>query len=245
MLAPLSETPSSQNSDATLIYGSLDSERRSPVVEPAVPDLAPAFRAQPTVRHYAMPVVETPRVSGSQPTSRLLVAGVLAIAVLLLVGIGIGAILLFRQSGQDQSPTSGPNVANVNQAESASPTSSREGTSTTKPLSNSAAIESEQNPKYLPLNQGHSVVRPLCGAEQYLRSCKYDRWKQRNCLDRRRGWTGLGRMDTVRFRSRDQSASSSDPPRLFQKSGDLGEKQSDFRRHFVFLGWDFAAFQFS
>lgn len=94
---------------------------------------------------------ETPRVSGSQPTSRLLVGGVLAIAVLLLVGVGIGATLLFQQSGQDQRPTSGPNVANVNPAESASPTSSREGTSTTKPLSNSAAIESEQNPKSLPL----------------------------------------------------------------------------------------------
>lgn len=150
MLAPVSESPASRNSDATLIYGSLNSERRSPVVEPSVPDLAPAFRAQPTVPHYAMPVAETPRVNGSQPTSRLLVAGVLAIAVLLLVGIGIGAIVLFRQSGQEQRPTSGPNVANV-QAESASPTSSREGTSTTKPLSNSAAIESDQNPKSLPL----------------------------------------------------------------------------------------------
>jgi hypothetical protein len=143
----VSETPSSRNSDATLIYGSLDSER-PPVVEPAVPNLASPFRAQPTVRH-ARP--DIPHVSDSQPTSRLLVGGVLAIAVLLLVSVGIGAALLFRQSRQSQHPTSGPNVANVNPAESASPTSSRQGTSTTNPLSNSAAMESEQNPESLPL----------------------------------------------------------------------------------------------
>lgn len=188
MLALVSDTPSSRNSDATLIYGSLDSERQSPVVEPAVPNLAPASRAQPTLRHYASPVPETPRVSGSQPTSRLLIGGVLAIAVLLLVSVGIGAAFLFRQSGQDQQPRSGPNVANVNPAESASPTSSPEGTSTTKPLSNSAAIESERNPNSLPLK-----IKATASSVRYsVQSNTYD---PSNAIDGKKGTTWIEGAD--------------------------------------------------
>jgi hypothetical protein len=193
----VSDTPSSRNSDATLIYGSLDSERHSPVVDPAVPNLAPAFRAQPTV-HYTRPAVGTPHVSGSQPASRLLVGGVLAIAVLLLVGIGIAAILLFRQGGQDQRSKSGPNVANVNPAESPSPISSREGTSTTKPLSNSAAIESEQNPNSLPLK-----IKATASSVRYsVQSNTYD---PSNAIDGKKGtaWIegadGPGWGEWIRF----------------------------------------------
>lgn len=145
LLMPVSETQSG-NSDATLFYGSLDSHGQS---APAVPDLAPAFGAQATVPHYAKAGRETPQVGGSPPTNRLLVGGVLAIAALLLVGVGIGAVMLLRQGGQDQVSTSGPIVANP--VESASPISSREGTSTTKPLSTNTGIESEQNPRSLPL----------------------------------------------------------------------------------------------
>ena len=198
MLAPVSDISSSQNSDATLIYGSLDSERPSPVVEPAVPNLAPAFRAQPTVRYYARPSAETARVSGSQPTSRLLVGGVLAIALLLLAGIGIGAVLLFRQSRQDQPSTSGPNVANVNPAESPSTALDRQGTSTTKPLSNSATIESEQNPGSLPLK-----IKATASSVRYaVQSNTYD---PSNAIDGKKGtaWIegvdGPGRGEWIRF----------------------------------------------
>lgn len=148
-MTPVSDSPSSKNSDATLIYGSLDSGRQTPDIEPAVPIVAPTFRAQPTVRQYAGPDAEAPRVSSSQPTNRLLVAGVLAIAVLLLVGVGIGALLLFRQSGEDPS-ASGRSVANTKPAELGSP-SIREGTSTTNPLSTGGEIGSDQDPKSVPL----------------------------------------------------------------------------------------------
>lgn len=165
MLAAVSDTPSSRNSDATLIYGSLDSERPSPAVEPAVPNLASAVRGQPTVRHYAGPVADTSRV-GSQPTNRLLVGGVLAIAVLLLVGVGIGTVILFRQSGQVQNSTTG----NVGPVESSSPTANRGSTTTTKPLSTSAAIESEQNPGSIPLK-----IRATASSIRYsVQSNTYD-----------------------------------------------------------------------
>lgn len=197
MLAPVSDSQSSRNSDATLIYGSLDSAGHSPVVEPAVPNLAPTFTAQPTVR-YARRAVETPEVIGSQPASKLLVGGVLAIAVLLLVGIGIGAVLLLRQSGQDQRPASGPNVASVDPAESPSPTSSREGASTTKPLSNSVAIESDQNPNSQPLK-----IKATASSVRYsVQSNTYD---PSNMLDGKKGtaWIegaeGPGRGEWIRF----------------------------------------------
>jgi len=197
LLAPVSDTSPSHNSDATLIYGSLDAAGHSPVVEPAVPNLATEFRAQPTMR-YASPSVETPQVRGSHPASRLLVGGVLAIAVLLLVGIGIGAVLLFRQSGLDQRPTSGPNVANVNPAESPSPTSSRDGISTTKPLSNSAAIESDQNPNSLPLK-----IKATASSVRYsVQSNTYD---PSNAIDGKKGtaWIegadGPGWGEWIRF----------------------------------------------
>lgn len=197
MLAPVSDSPSSRNSDATLIYGSLDSAGHSPVVEPAVPNPAPTFTAQPAVR-YARRAVETPEVIGSQPASKLLVGGVLAIAVLLLVGIGIGAVLLARQSGQDQRPASGPNVASVNPAESPSPTSNREGASTTKPLSNSVAIESDQNPNSQPLK-----IKATASSVRYsVQSNTYD---PSNMLDGKKGtaWIegaeGPGRGEWIRF----------------------------------------------
>jgi hypothetical protein len=142
--------------------------------------------------------VGTPHVSGSQPASRLLVGGVLAIAVLLLVGIGIAAILLFRQGGQDQRSKSGPNVANVNPAESPSPISSREGTSTTKPLSNSAAIESDQNPNSLPLK-----IKATASSVRYsVQSNTYD---PSNAIDGKKGtaWIegadGPGWGEWIRF----------------------------------------------
>jgi len=196
LLAPVSEPPSSRNSDATLIYGSLDSQHQSAVAEPTVSNLAPAFRAQVTVPHYAQPGAETPQAIGSQPTSRLLVGGVLAIAVLLLVGVGIGAALLFRQRGQEQRPMSGPNVPSP--VESAFPTSSLEGTSTTKPLSNSAAIESEQNPNSLPLK-----IKATASSVRYsVQSNTYD---PSNAIDGKKGtaWIegadGPGWGEWIRF----------------------------------------------
>ncbi|MCM3873343.1 MAG: hypothetical protein ND895_21895, partial [Pyrinomonadaceae bacterium] len=142
-----SDTPSSRNSDATLIYGSLDPGRGSMVVEPAQKQ-PPKFIAQPTLVHDARVAPANPGISSSHPTSRLLVGGVLAIAVLLLVSVGIGAALLFRQSRQTQIPASGPNAPNPNPA---SATSSPEGTSTTKGLSSGPGIESDQNSKTAPL----------------------------------------------------------------------------------------------
>lgn len=195
LLAPVSDTSSSRNSDATIIYGSLDSTGHPPG-EPAVPNLAPTFAAQPTGR-YARRAVETPEVIGSQPASKLLVGGVLAIAVLLLVGIGIGAVLLFRPIGQDPPPAPGPNIASVNPAESPSPTSNREGTSTTKPLSNSAAIESD-NPNSQPLK-----IKATASSVRYsVQSNTYD---PSNTLDGKRGtaWIegadGPGRGEWIRF----------------------------------------------
>ncbi|MFN2510950.1 MAG: discoidin domain-containing protein [Pyrinomonadaceae bacterium] len=197
LLAPVSDTSPSRDSDATVVYGSLDSAGHPPVNEPAVPSLVTAFRAQPTVR-YERPAVETARISGSQPASRLLVGGVLAIAVLLLVGIGVGAVLLFRESGQDQHPASGMNVANVNPAESPSPTSSREGASTTKPLSNSAAIGSDQNPNSLPLK-----IKATASSVRYsVQSNTYD---PSNAIDGKKGtaWIeggdGPGWGEWIRF----------------------------------------------
>ena len=128
--------------------GHLIQDNNHHLLHQLVLSLGRTSRAQPTVRQYASPSVESDRVGSSQPGSRLLVAGVFAIAVLLLVGVGIGAVLLFRQTQQAPSP-SGPSVVNVKPAESPSQSPSGEATSTTNPLSTSTEIESD--PKSLPL----------------------------------------------------------------------------------------------
>jgi hypothetical protein len=124
------------------------------------------------------------------------VGGVLTIAVLLLVSAGIGAALLFRQRGQDQRATSGPNVPSP--VESALPTSRREGISTTKPLSNSAATESEQKPKSLPLK-----IKATASSVRY--SVQSNTYEPSNAIDGNKGtaWIegadGPGRAEWIRF----------------------------------------------
>jgi hypothetical protein len=181
-LALVSDTPSSRNSDATLIYGSLDPGRGSTVVEPAA-KLPPTFIAQPTLLHDARGTGENPGIS--HPTSRLLVGGVLAIAVLLLVSVGIGAALLFRQSRQTQPPASGPNAAKPNPA---SAPSSQEGTSTTKGLSSGPGIESDQNSKTAPLK-----IKATASSVRYsVQSNTYD---PSNAIDGNKGTAWIEGVD--------------------------------------------------
>ncbi|MCM3871827.1 MAG: discoidin domain-containing protein [Pyrinomonadaceae bacterium] len=179
----VSDTPSSRNSDATLIYGSLDSERGSTVVDPA-PKPPPKFIAQPTLLHDARVAVGNPGISSSHPTSRLLVGGVLAIAVLLLVSVGIGAALLFRQSRQNQPAASGPNAPSPNPA-SATPS---QGTSTTKGLTSGPGIESEQNTKTAPLK-----IKATASSVRYsVQSNTYD---PSNAIDGNKGTAWIEGVD--------------------------------------------------
>ena len=186
LLAPVIDEPSSRNSDATLIYGSLD--RNQPqVVQPEISNHATAYRAQPTVAHSAGVGSESQPSSRHHSTSRLLVGGVLAIAVLLLVSVGIGAAFLFRQSRQDQPVVTEPRVPNAKAAESPSPISNQ-GTSTTKPLSSSTAIESDHDPKSPPLK-----IKATASSVRYaVQSNTYD---PSNAIDGNKGTAWIEGVD--------------------------------------------------
>ncbi|HET6648041.1 MAG TPA: discoidin domain-containing protein, partial [Pyrinomonadaceae bacterium] len=181
LLAPVSDEPSSRDSDATLIYGSLDSNQPQ-VVQPEISNHTTAYRAQPTVAHSAVVGSEYQRGSGHHSTSRLLVGGVLAIAVLLLVSVGIGAAFLFRQSAVTE-----PRGPNARAAESPSPISNQ-GTSTTKPLSSSTAIESDQDPKSPPLK-----IKATASSVRYaVQSNTYD---PSNAIDGNKGTAWIEGVD--------------------------------------------------
>ncbi len=191
----VSDTPSSRNSDATLIYGSLDPGRASNVVEPTASKLPPTFIAQPTLLHEGRIAAPNPGISNPHSTSRLLVGGVLAIAVLLLFSVGIGAALLFRQIRQNPPAASGPNAPNTNPA---SATSSPEGTSTTKSLTSGPGIESEQPSKTEPLK-----IKATASSVRYsVQSNTYD---PSNAIDGNKGtaWIegadGPGSGEWIRF----------------------------------------------
>lgn len=186
MLAPVSDEPSSRNSDATLIYGSLDSNQPE-VVQPEISNHATAHRAQPTVAHSAGVGSASKRGSGPHSTNRLLVGGVLAIAVLLLVTVGIGAAFLIRQSRQDESAVTEPGVPNAKTAESPSPIPNQ-GTSTTKPLSNTSAIESDQDPRSPPLK-----IKATASSVRYaVQSNTYD---PSNAIDGNQGTAWIEGVD--------------------------------------------------
>ena len=186
LLAPVSDEPSSRNSDATLIYGSLDTNQPE-VVQPKISNRDTAYRAQPTVAHSAGVGSESQPSSGHHSTSRLLVGGVLAIAVLLLVSVGIGAAFLFQQSRQDQPVVTEPRVPNAKAAESPSPISNQ-GTSTTKPLSSSTSIESDQDPKSPPLK-----IKATASSVRYaVQSNTYD---PSNAIDGNKGTAWIEGVD--------------------------------------------------
>ena len=185
LLAPVSDEPSSRNSDATLIYGSLDTNQPQ-IVQPGISNRNTAYRAQPTVPHSAVVGAESQRGSGHHSTSRLLVGGVLAIAVLLLVSVGIGAAFLFRQSRQDQSAVTQPGVS-TKTAESPSPIP-KQGTSTTNPLSNSTSIESDQDHKSPPLK-----IKATASSVRYaVQSNTYD---PSNAIDGNKGTAWIEGVD--------------------------------------------------
>ena len=140
--------PTSRDPNATLVYGSREtwSNARPEAVDQPMP---PTPRAYPNAPPGQVPSDAVPRGSTAPATSRLLVGGVIAIAVLLLVGAVLAAAFLFRQSGQDQRGTSGPNLANNELKESAP--SPRQDNSTAKISSEKATSADGLNPKTSPL----------------------------------------------------------------------------------------------
>lgn len=151
VLAPVSGSQSSRDSDATLVYGSADSGRSAPTGYSVAPNIAPTARAAPTVPLHPQQTAQSYRVHSIEPSNRLFIGGVVAVALLLLLSAGIGAAFLFRQSRQDQASESGTNLANVSPAGSAASPSSREGATAAKPLANNPTSEDGQSLKSAPL----------------------------------------------------------------------------------------------
>jgi hypothetical protein len=148
VLARVSDSQSSRDSDATLVYGSADSGRSAPTAYSVAPNLAPTVRAAPTVPLHLQQTAQSYGVH-SKPSNRLFIGGVLAVGLLLLLSVGIGAAFLFRQSRL--SSEAGTNLANVGPAESASSPSSREGATEARPLANNPTSEDGQSLKSAPL----------------------------------------------------------------------------------------------
>ncbi len=147
--------PPAVDPNATLVYGSpetwtnaLRAEANAWRAEAVEQRKPPVPGAYPNVPPGQIPSEAVHRGSPASPTSRLLVGGVIAIAVLLLVGAVLAAAFLFRQSGQDQRGASGPNLANNNLKESAP--SPRQDNSATK-TSEKATSADGLNPKTSPL----------------------------------------------------------------------------------------------
>lgn len=160
--------------NATLVYGSPETWHNASPAEAFDQPITP-IRASP--RAYpnapAAPIAGegVHRGSTAPPTSRLLVGGVIAIAVLLLVGAVLAAAFLFRQSRQDQRDASGPNLAN-NDLKAPSP---KQGDSTAK-TSEKATSADGLNPKTSPLQ-----IKVTASSVRYsVQSNTYD---QANTID--------------------------------------------------------------
>ena len=113
---------SAPDPNATLVYGSRETwekelaDEEAAGVEPPPPP-RPIPRSYENAGHARRQDEAVHRGTGPQ-TSRLLVGGVLAIAVILLVGGVLGAAYLFSQRRQDQTSATTPNTTNNNLKES-------------------------------------------------------------------------------------------------------------------------------
>jgi len=135
--------------NATLVYGSPETwHNAAETVERPMTPIPASPRAHPNVPAAQIPVEAVHRGSTVPQTSRLLVGGVVAIAVLLLVGAVLAAAFLFRQSRQDQRGALGSNLANNELKESAP--SPKQDNSATKTSEKAKSVDG-LNPKTPPL----------------------------------------------------------------------------------------------
>lgn len=144
VLRPVAGPPSAPDPNATLVYGSPETWRHAPptaVIEAPIASPARAYAAK-------RDPIPGQRVGTSTPSNRLLVGGVLAIALLLLMAAIIGAALLFRQNRQEQRAAPG---LSANSGLQSIPSPSSQQDSSAKASSSKATNADDLKPKSSPL----------------------------------------------------------------------------------------------
>lgn len=149
ILRPVAGPPSAPDPNATLVYGAPEPWRHALPTEVVEPPIATQARAYATPRD-PIPGDAGYRVATSAPANRLLVGGVIAIAVLLLIAAGIGAALLFRQNRQEQRAALGQSGASSGLPQSALSPSIQQDLSA-KTSSSKATNADDLTPKSSPL----------------------------------------------------------------------------------------------
>ena len=133
-----------QDPNATLVYGSYDTELNVTPSETVERQMPPISGPHPKATPVRISNEAVHRPSTTPSTSRWLIGGVIAIAVMLLVGAVLAAALIFRQ---DQRAASVPIVASKDAKESApSPKQDNATVKTTEPGTSTEGLNSKSSP---------------------------------------------------------------------------------------------------